>query len=152
MEKLSLQLHTPPTPTPTATLPKPQFLLHHSLFPGFTTRTPFPTEPPSQLCCRRSSSRHRRFEAFANKQGRVWVSKQTQAEAEEEEEEGEASYSDDDLSFLSLSEKPDRSMALLDDYEAEELDLDYGPNHRSGSSPFFVFRCGWERLRLTSLF
>ncbi|MED6198690.1 hypothetical protein PIB30_068943 [Stylosanthes scabra] len=72
---------------------------------------------------------HRPFDAFANRQDRTWVSKQTQAEAEAEEE---ASYLDDDLSFLSLSEKPDRNMALLDDYETDELDLDYGPNHRSG--------------------
>ncbi|GMH06298.1 hypothetical protein Nepgr_008138 [Nepenthes gracilis] len=34
--------------------------------------------------------------------------------------------------FLSLSEKPDRGMALLDDYEMEELDYDSNPNHRSG--------------------
>ncbi|XP_077244318.1 GTP-binding protein Era-like protein [Tasmannia lanceolata] len=35
-------------------------------------------------------------------------------------------------SFLSLSEKPDRNVALLDDYEMEELDLDIDPNHHSG--------------------
>ncbi|KAJ9703507.1 hypothetical protein PVL29_005027 [Vitis rotundifolia] len=34
--------------------------------------------------------------------------------------------------FLSLSEKPDRNMALLDDYELEELDFASNPNHRSG--------------------
>uniref|UniRef100_A0A7N0UFT5 Era-type G domain-containing protein n=1 Tax=Kalanchoe fedtschenkoi TaxID=63787 RepID=A0A7N0UFT5_KALFE len=34
-------------------------------------------------------------------------------------------------SFLSLSEKPDRNLALLDDYEAEELNI-VDPNHRSG--------------------
>ncbi|CAM8901285.1 hypothetical protein QQ045_011110 [Rhodiola kirilowii] len=34
--------------------------------------------------------------------------------------------------FLSLSEKPDRNLALLDDYEAEELDNVVDPNHRSG--------------------
>lgn len=32
--------------------------------------------------------------------------------------------------YLSLSEKPDRTIALLDDYEMEENDFD--PNHRSG--------------------
>ncbi|KAM7250695.1 hypothetical protein ACFE04_022578 [Oxalis oulophora] len=51
-----------------------------------------------------------------------------QYEEEEEEEESESS-------FLSLSMKPDRNMALLDEYEAEEL-YDDGcvedPNHRSG--------------------
>ncbi|KAE8721607.1 GTP-binding protein Era isoform 2 [Hibiscus syriacus] len=37
-----------------------------------------------------------------------------------------------DSSFLSLSEKPDRNMALLDDYELEELDFSSPTNHRSG--------------------
>ncbi|KAL1337263.1 hypothetical protein HN51_031927 [Arachis hypogaea] len=121
MEKLSLQqLYT--LPTTTSTLPIPQFL-----FPLFTAPTPFPTELHSQRCCR--TTMHRPFEAFPKRQDRACVSKQTQAEAEAEEE---SSYSDDDLSFLSLSEKPDRNMALLDDYEADELDLDFGPNHRSG--------------------
>lgn len=49
---------------------------------------------------------------------------------EEEEEEGESSSS---VSFLSLSEKPDRSLALLDEYQLEELEKDSAdPNHRSG--------------------
>ncbi|KAL8123774.1 GTPase ERA-like, chloroplastic [Apium graveolens] len=52
--------------------------------------------------------------------------------ATEEEED------DDELnslpSILSLSNKPDRNTALLDDYEMEELDFvpDLDPNHRSG--------------------
>ncbi|XP_020100588.1 uncharacterized protein LOC109718658 [Ananas comosus] len=50
-------------------------------------------------------------------------------EEEEEEEGGEASSSS---SFPSLSEKPDRSIALLDDYEMEELDSSDCPNHRTG--------------------
>ncbi|XP_009803287.1 GTPase ERA-like, chloroplastic [Nicotiana sylvestris] len=46
----------------------------------------------------------------------------------EEEEEGE-----DSPMVLSLSVKPDRNMALLDDYELEELDfVPLDPNHRSG--------------------
>lgn len=50
---------------------------------------------------------------------------------------GEAEYtsydsSDDESSYLSLSEKPDRSMALLDDYEMEELEFAPDPNHKSG--------------------
>lgn len=53
----------------------------------------------------------------------------------EADEEGEtASYSEDESAFLSLSEKPDRNMALLDDYEMEELDYPSDPNHRSGLS------------------
>ncbi|XP_031475800.1 GTPase ERA1, chloroplastic [Nymphaea colorata] len=38
----------------------------------------------------------------------------------------------DAASFLSLNDKPRRDLALLDDYEAEELDLRPDPNHRSG--------------------
>ncbi|XP_035539799.1 GTPase ERA-like, chloroplastic [Juglans regia] len=50
-----------------------------------------------------------------------------------EEEADTTSYSEDDeSSFLSLSEKPDRNMAMLDDYEMEELDYPSDPNHRSG--------------------
>ncbi|KAL4386141.1 hypothetical protein GQ457_09G009930 [Hibiscus cannabinus] len=49
---------------------------------------------------------------------------------EDSQELGE--ISGDDLSFLSLSEKPDRNMALLDDYELEELDFSSPTNHRSG--------------------
>ncbi|XP_061357650.1 GTPase ERA-like, chloroplastic [Gastrolobium bilobum] len=126
MEKLAL--HAPSN----ATVHTQQFLFQHSLFPvpGFTNRTTFHrnrTESPSQLCCR---SRHRRFEAFANKQEQLWVSEEAQGEEQEDEE--VASYLDDDASFLSLSVKPDRNMALLDDYETEELDFDSGPDHRSG--------------------
>lgn len=49
-------------------------------------------------------------------------------------------------SFLSLSEKPDRNLALLDDYELEELDAEHStcPNHRSGqllSLPLFSLLC-----------
>lgn len=45
--------------------------------------------------------------------------------------EGGEDEEDETLSFLSLSEKPDRSLAVLDDYELEELDSD-PPNHKSG--------------------
>ncbi|KAL7104645.1 hypothetical protein ACP275_08G258800 [Erythranthe tilingii] len=48
---------------------------------------------------------------------------------EEEEEDAETSSS----TLLSLSVKPDRSMAMLDDYEMEEMDFGpLDPNHRSG--------------------
>ncbi|XVF59665.1 hypothetical protein PTKIN_Ptkin07bG0293900 [Pterospermum kingtungense] len=49
----------------------------------------------------------------------------------EDSEKEEISISGDE-SFLSLSEKPDRNMALLDDYELEELDFASPTNHRSG--------------------
>ncbi|GAB4847459.1 hypothetical protein Ancab_026516 [Ancistrocladus abbreviatus] len=62
---------------------------------------------------------------------------------EEEEESGTICYSEDEEAhreeesssssmFLSLSEKPDRNMSLLDDYEMEEFDFESDPNHRSG--------------------
>ncbi|XVE82584.1 hypothetical protein DITRI_Ditri16bG0017400 [Diplodiscus trichospermus] len=54
------------------------------------------------------------------------------SQEEEEEEEEEMSISGDESSFLSLSEKPDRNMAMLDDYELEELDFDSPTKHRSG--------------------
>lgn len=38
----------------------------------------------------------------------------------------------DEASLLSLSMKPDRNMALLDDYEMEELGHTPHTNHRSG--------------------
>lgn len=51
---------------------------------------------------------------------------------EEEEEE------DDSGMLLSLTEKPDRNFALLDEYELEELDCSSdNPNHKSGE--FFTF-------------
>ncbi|KAJ4891074.1 RNA binding [Raphanus sativus] len=66
---------------------------------------------------------------------KLWI-RQTETEQgqiEEEEEEEELEDSDDEASLLSLSIKPDRNMALLDDYEMEELG--HAPpdtNHRSG--------------------
>lgn len=49
-------------------------------------------------------------------------------EEEEDEDEGTSSSM-----LLSLSMKPDRNMALLDDYEMEEMDfVPDDPNHRSG--------------------
>lgn len=54
-------------------------------------------------------------------------------DTEEEEEE------DDSSMLLSLSVKPDRNMALLDDYEMEELDfVPENPNHRSGLFSHFL--------------
>ncbi|OMO84434.1 hypothetical protein COLO4_22041 [Corchorus olitorius] len=52
--------------------------------------------------------------------------------SEEEDEDLLTSISGDESSFLSLSVKPDRNMALLDDYEMEELDFASHANHRSG--------------------
>ncbi|KAK4780255.1 hypothetical protein SAY87_016361 [Trapa incisa] len=49
-----------------------------------------------------------------------------------EAEYGSYDSSDEEASYLSLSEKPDRSMVLLDDYEMEELDFSSDPKHKSG--------------------
>ncbi|KAJ0659826.1 hypothetical protein HanOQP8_Chr14g0530611 [Helianthus annuus] len=49
-----------------------------------------------------------------------------QQEQEEDDDDFETS------TFLSLSSKPDRNMAMLDDYEMEELGYSHDPNHRSG--------------------
>ena len=40
-------------------------------------------------------------------------------------------------SILSLSEKPDRNLAMLDEYEMEELDAP-DDTHRSGNAAFFL--------------
>ncbi|WCJ24959.1 GTPase ERA-like chloroplastic [Euphorbia peplus] len=63
--------------------------------------------------------------SFSNKQQQqLWISEQDfDDEADEENEEANT---------LSLSVKPDRNMAMLDDYEMEELDYSSDPNHRSG--------------------
>lgn len=51
-------------------------------------------------------------------------------ETDEEEEDGYGTPA-----ILSLSSKPDRNMAMLDDYEMEELGYLADPNHRSGQFP-----------------
>ncbi|KAG9146054.1 hypothetical protein Leryth_016610 [Lithospermum erythrorhizon] len=57
----------------------------------------------------------------------------TRHEKSENNEYDKLLIDEDASSFLSLSEKPDRSIALLDDYEMEELGfLHNNPNHKSG--------------------
>lgn len=73
---------------------------------------------------------------------------------EEEETDGEGTsslYSDDELSFLSLNEKPDRNLTLLDDYEIEELGYVSDPNHRSGLYTFPVLM-ERKRYRIVSVY
>ncbi|KAE9615454.1 putative GTP-binding protein Era [Lupinus albus] len=105
MEKLIL--HSPSIPTPT---PQQQFLFHKSLFSSFKSRTPF-HQTSSFLSFISSTRRNPHFQSLSN---------------------GDSELVDDEMSFLSLTGKPDRNMALLDDYESDELDLDSDPNHRSG--------------------
>ncbi|KVI08818.1 GTP binding domain-containing protein [Cynara cardunculus var. scolymus] len=66
------------------------------------------SSPPKQLLCSLGGS-------------------QFKQEQVEEEEDGYGTSA-----FLSLSSKPDRNMAMLDDYEMEEFDYLSDPNHRSG--------------------
>ncbi|XP_071735291.1 GTPase ERA-like, chloroplastic [Rutidosis leptorrhynchoides] len=57
----------------------------------------------------------------------------TQFRQEQLEEDEEDVYGTSSSAYLSLSSKPDRNMAMLDDYEMEEqLGYDLDPNHRSG--------------------
>lgn len=66
---------------------------------------------------------------------KLWVCEEEEEGEEEFEDDEEAegsSYSDDESSLLSLSVKPNRNMALLDDYEIEEFDYASNVNHRSG--------------------
>lgn len=49
-------------------------------------------------------------------------------DVEDEADHESSSYSN----VLSLSEKPDRNLALLDDYDMEEVNAHLDPNHRSG--------------------
>ncbi|KAJ8622436.1 hypothetical protein MRB53_030965 [Persea americana] len=51
---------------------------------------------------------------------------------EEKESRPWSCSSEESSAFLSLSEKPDRNLSLLDDYEMEELDENFSPNHKSG--------------------
>lgn len=73
---------------------------------------------------------------FAPKKDHLWVGEDQEYRGRtggvEDSDSSSSLEDDDDLSFLSLSEKPDRNMALLDDYEAEELDFDSQSDHRSG--------------------
>ncbi|KAL2333727.1 hypothetical protein Fmac_014940 [Flemingia macrophylla] len=115
----------------TATVPL--FQLRHSLIlPAFTTFHRNPNQSLPHFSCK---TRRRRFEASPSKRHQLWVSEQElelELELEEAEEDLYLDDDEDDSSFLSLSDKPDRNMALLDEYETEELDFDSGPDHKSG--------------------
>ncbi|OVA18760.1 K Homology domain [Macleaya cordata] len=73
--------------------------------------------------------------SFQSRNRAIVLEKQLSGERYDEGERSydrEASTSSEDSSFLSLNEKPDRNLALLDDYEMEELDYEFDPNHKSG--------------------
>ncbi|XP_050383167.1 GTPase ERA-like, chloroplastic [Argentina anserina] len=89
---------------------------HHTRLPRSTRKSKFHVRIPTAKTAWKLSS---------DAKPPLWI-------AEEEEQDSEYSYSDEDSSLLSLSEKPDRNMALLDEYELEELDYATDPNHWSG--------------------
>lgn len=91
-------------------------------FPHFTRSSSFPLQTHFHFELRNSTHNL----VLLNKTKKLFSE---QEHGEEEEEAG--SYSDEESAFLSLSDKPDRNLALLDDYEMEELDYN-DPNHRSG--------------------
>ncbi|CAK9152363.1 unnamed protein product [Ilex paraguariensis] len=121
------------------------FLYYHSHF-----------KTPANSPLRRNQLRQAQFQLQAatgstvsptNRNRKDWFS-ENQLQEHEGEEDGftqamatariesswnrEDAVEDDESAILSLSEKPDRNMALLDDYEMEELDYVPHPNHRSG--------------------
>ncbi|XP_056170126.1 GTPase ERA-like, chloroplastic isoform X2 [Syzygium oleosum] len=76
---------------------------------------------------------HRRVALEPRRRRQFWIDER---ESGGEEGLGESSSGapddDDEALLLSLSEKPERSAALLDEYEMEELDYASSPDHRSG--------------------
>lgn len=92
----------------------------------------------SSITCRNSNRRSLILSEKEEQQQQLWRS-QPELDFEDEEGEEEMDLEDDEYdtsSILSLSEKPDRNTALLDDDETEELDYASHPDHKSGQSLF----------------
>ncbi|KAI3519231.1 hypothetical protein L1887_08258 [Cichorium endivia] len=107
-------------------LPNALFLL--SLHPSPISAFPYNLRRQFQFHAVSSSSAASPSKQFLSSHG---GNRFTQEQSEEEEEEQEEdAYGTS--AFLSLSSKPDRNMAMLDDYEMEELGYTPDPNHRSG--------------------
>ncbi|KAF9620100.1 hypothetical protein IFM89_010750 [Coptis chinensis] len=121
MELIALQTKFP-------TLPLDKISLFKPIKPFFTTfkRTPF------------------RQTSFQAKTRDIIV---LETNEEEEKVERQSFSSDESAAFLSLNVKPDRNMALLDDYEMEELDFETNPNHKSG----YVAVLGWPNVGKSTL-
>lgn len=139
----ALRIYAAPPPTSAREGGSPLLLLlpssrifhcESSSLSPFSSRSPF-RPPVARLAASLENSRRSSIPCGSN----------------EDEEEGEPylTSSNPSASLLSLSEKPDRSLALLDEYELEELDPDRSTcrNHRSGqflslrSSFRFLFGC-----------
>ncbi|KAK4584198.1 hypothetical protein RGQ29_022086 [Quercus rubra] len=127
-------LHTYPT------LPSNTHYSHFDkvLTASFNNKTLFPHSTRNPLFLFQFQFQARNFSRNGNNHSLILSEKELselqidEREYEIEEDAETTSYSDDDSSFLSLSEKPDRNMALLDDFEMEELDYASNANHRSG--------------------
>ncbi|CAO2828104.1 unnamed protein product [Amaranthus hypochondriacus] len=108
-----------------------KFLSHSS---NFVTLAPSPSKFPGFSSIQFKFRSHRvRNHCCVTLRDKPPSIEEVASEKEEEEEaalEEEEDYEDDSSLFLSLSEKPDRNLALLDEYEIEENDFD--SNHRSG--------------------
>lgn len=94
----------------------------------------------SHLQAQNSTTSYGRTELPSSK--KLWIRQQRFSEMEVEQgqlEEDEEIDIGDEASLLSLSMKPDRNMALLDDYEMEELGHTPDTNHRSGLFCFLPY-------------
>ncbi|XP_043709250.1 GTPase ERA-like, chloroplastic [Telopea speciosissima] len=91
--------------------------------------------PQDKVLFPRSTTRNPSRETLVGGRNRelVWEKRITRMGNFKEEIEYRAwTSSSDELSLLSLSDKPDRNLSLFDDYEMEGLNLETDPNHRSG--------------------
>ncbi|KAJ4749409.1 GTPase Era [Rhynchospora pubera] len=115
MELAGFSLHPSPTPPPWRRSPASRFFLFplsYSL-PSFTHHT---STQPLSLCRLNLLSR-----------SKTDIDEEFYKEESENDEE-ESTSSSKPVSFLSLSNKPDRNLSLLDEYEMEEL----ASTHKSG--------------------
>lgn len=128
MKELALQYNIPLPPTTKYGISQRKTLSHFQ-----STRNQASKRVTNHCCAsagiRRKSTRPLQVEEFEDGLGSSSYYVRVQ-DAGEDEEEDEATSSS---MLLSLSMKPDRNMALLDDYEMEEMDyVPDDPNHRSG--------------------
>ncbi|KAJ3670801.1 hypothetical protein LUZ60_008227 [Juncus effusus] len=118
MELCNLYLRLSPPPRPSFLSPPFSFL--SSLNPLLN--------PPLSLLSLRTRPLKTRIYAEEKDEGEEFEESEEEEEYEEDEVEEEESSSPKKMSVLSLNQKPNRSLAMLDDYEIEEVD----PNHKSG--------------------
>ncbi|XP_058087634.1 GTPase ERA-like, chloroplastic isoform X1 [Magnolia sinica] len=113
--------------------------LHISATHPFHNKITSSTSPPHSFPrSSRNPSRQSLFQTqklvllLGRQLSHVWNRTRSKQGEEEATDSRAWSSASDEYAFLSLSEKPDRNLAMLDDYEMEELDLETDPNHRSG--------------------